>query len=66
MWEAFDAWVQEQGAPPLPELEFIHTSDTLNLYVYPEEADYHEVRPLDETWARIDSSVSGRREAEIG
>ncbi|WP_370614347.1 glycosyltransferase [Mumia sp. Pv 4-285] len=57
MWDAFNSWVQEQGAPPLPEMEFIHTSDTLNLYVFPKEADYHDVRPLDETWERIDSSV---------
>ncbi|MFD1827601.1 glycosyltransferase [Mumia zhuanghuii] len=57
MWEAFNTWVQEQGTPPLPDLEFLHTSDTLNLYVFPEEADYDGVRPLDETWARIDSSV---------
>ncbi|QMW64877.1 glycosyl transferase [Mumia sp. ZJ1417] len=57
MWEAFNTWVQEQGTPPLPDLEFLHTSDTLNLYVFPEEADYDAVRPLDETWARIDSSV---------
>jgi MGT family glycosyltransferase len=57
LWQSFDAWVQEQGAPALPELEFIHTSESLNLYVFPEEADYHEARPLDGTWARMDSSV---------
>lgn len=57
MWAAFDAWVQEQGAPPLPHLEFIHTSDDLNLYVFPEELDYVDQRPLDSTWHRLDSSV---------
>jgi MGT family glycosyltransferase len=56
-WEAFDAWVREQGAPGLPYLEFIHTSDVLNLYVYPEVVDYVERRPLDATWQRLDSSV---------
>jgi MGT family glycosyltransferase len=56
-WEAFDAWVQEQGAPPLPELEFVHTSEHANLYVFPAEADYTDVRPLDGTWHRMDSSV---------
>ena len=30
----------ERGAPPLPEGAFIHASDQLNLYVYPEEIDY--------------------------
>jgi MGT family glycosyltransferase len=57
MWTAFNAWVQEQGAPPLPDLQFVHPSDHANLYVYPAEADYVEQRPLDERWHRIDSSV---------
>ena len=57
MWEDFDAFVQEQGAPPLPELEFIHESSWLNLYVYPEEADYERARPLAETWHRLDTCV---------
>jgi MGT family glycosyltransferase len=57
MWVEFDAWVQEQGAPPLDDLEFIHTSDALNLYVFPAELDYVDRRPLDATWQRLDSSV---------
>src|SRR5690606_9479477 len=56
MWREFNEWVQEQGADPLPDLEFIHTGD-LNLYVYPEELDYTDHRPLDSTWHRLDSSV---------
>jgi MGT family glycosyltransferase len=56
-WTAFDAWCQEQGAPPLPRLEFEHTSPVANLYVYPRELDYTGARPLDATWHRIDSSV---------
>jgi MGT family glycosyltransferase len=57
MWAAYNAWVVEQGAPPLDDLRFIHTSDTANLYVFPEEADYTDARPLDATWHRMDSSV---------
>jgi len=57
MWESFNAWVVEQGAPPLPDLEFVHTSEHANLYVFPEEADYTGARPLDATWHRMDSSV---------
>ena len=57
MWEAFNAWVQEQGAPPLPDLDFVHTSEHLNLYLYPEAVDYTDARPLDDTWHRLDSSV---------
>ena len=57
MWSAFNEWVQQQGAPALPELEFIHESEAANLYVYPKEADYTDVRPLNDTWHRMDSSV---------
>jgi MGT family glycosyltransferase len=57
MWEAFNAWVVEQGAPPLADLEFIHESQAANLYVFPEEADYTDRRPLGPAWHRMDSSV---------
>ena len=57
MWQAFNDWVIEQGAPPLPDLEFIHTSPTANLYVFPEEMDYVDRRALNSTWHRLDSSV---------
>jgi MGT family glycosyltransferase len=56
-WAAFDAWCREQGAPGLPPREFMHTSPTANIYVYPRELDYTDARPLDDTWHRIDSSV---------
>jgi MGT family glycosyltransferase len=56
MWRAFDEWMQSVGAPPLPDLEFVHDGD-LNLYLYPEVADYTDRRPLDSSWHRLDSSV---------
>jgi hypothetical protein len=27
--------VQQQGAPPLPRRDFVHTSEAANLYVFP-------------------------------
>lgn len=57
MWESFNEWVQEQGAAALPYLEFMPASDTANLYVYPQEVDYLDQRPLDDSWVRMDSSV---------
>ena len=57
MWEAFNAWVVEQGAEPLPYLQFMPSDNAANIYVYPEEADYLAERPLDDSWHRIDSSV---------
>ena len=56
-WERYDAFMTDNGAPPLPDLEFIHESEHLNLYVYPEAADYPRSRPLAPTWHRLDSSV---------
>ena len=57
MWEEYDEWVRSCGAPPLADLDFIHTSDHLNLYLYPEAVDYTERRPLGPSWHRLDSSV---------
>jgi len=56
IWADFDDWVTAQGAPPLPDLKFIHTG-AANLYVYPEVADYQRARPLGPGWQRLDSSV---------
>jgi MGT family glycosyltransferase len=61
LWADFDTFVREHGAPGLEDgelgQEFIQTSPWLNLYVYPEEADYRRARPLPPTWHRLDSSV---------
>jgi UDP:flavonoid glycosyltransferase YjiC (YdhE family) len=60
---AFDAWVRERGAPPLPSRrDYIWESPHLNLYVYPEETDYARSRPLGPTWRRLDTSVRGSDE----
>ncbi|SDK16393.1 glycosyltransferase, MGT family [Nonomuraea maritima] len=56
IWSAYNEWCVEQGAAPLPDLDFIHEGD-LNLYVYPEALDYTDARPLGPTWHRLDSSV---------
>jgi MGT family glycosyltransferase len=56
IWKEFNAWVTGQGGPPLPDLAFIHEG-ALNLYVYPELADYQRGRPLGPSWHRLDSSV---------
>jgi MGT family glycosyltransferase len=57
MWQAYNEWVQSCGARPLADLEFIHESEHLNLYTYPEVIDYTDRRPLAPTWHRLDSSV---------
>jgi len=56
LWADFNEFVTSCGARPLPDLEFIHEGD-LNLYVYPELADYVRTAPLPATWHRLESSV---------
>ena len=56
VWAGFNEWVTEQGAPPLPDLEFIHEG-AVNLYLYPGLADYRRARPLPPSWHRLESSV---------
>jgi len=53
----FSAFCEERGAPPLPELEFVHESPFLDLYLYPAELDYDRSRPLGAHWQRLDSCV---------
>jgi len=57
MHAEFDAWCRDRGALPLPELELIHESPWLNLYLYPDAADYPRERPLAPRWYNLETSV---------
>ena len=57
MQEEFSEFCVGHGAPPLPELQFIHESPWLNLYLYPEELDYPRSRALAATWHDLETSV---------
>jgi len=59
----FSGLCVERGARPLPGVDFIHESEWLNLYVYPEIVDYARSRPLAPTWHRLDTCVR-RADAE--
>ncbi len=54
---SFSEFCVERGAPPLPAEDFIHESERLNLYLYPDEVDYPRARPLGPTWHNLQSSV---------
>jgi MGT family glycosyltransferase len=56
LWQEFAAWFTSHGGPELAELSFIPEGD-VNLYVYPELADYRRERPLHTGWHRVDSCV---------
>ncbi|MEA2493729.1 MAG: hypothetical protein QOJ29_1640 [Thermoleophilaceae bacterium] len=53
----FDAFCRDRGAPSLPELEFIHESPWLNLYLYPTEVDYPRANTLRDRWQNLETSV---------
>ena len=55
--DEFSAFCDERGAGALSEAEFIHQSDWLNLYLYPEEVDYVRGTPLGPTWHRLGTCV---------
>ncbi len=57
LWSDYDQFVREQGAAGLPDLEFIHESPFLNMYLYPSEADYRRQNPLAPTWHRLETCV---------
>jgi UDP:flavonoid glycosyltransferase YjiC (YdhE family) len=54
----FDARLRDRGAPALPgPRDYIWESPFLNMYVYPEEADYARTRPLPPVTHRLDACV---------
>ena len=57
IWASFNQFVMDAGAPPLVDLEFIHDSPWLNLWLYPAEADYPRQSPPGPAWHRLDSAV---------
>jgi MGT family glycosyltransferase len=54
---SFSEFCIERGAPPLPDLEFIHESPWLNLYLYPPAIDYGRARRLSPTWRNLGANV---------
>jgi UDP:flavonoid glycosyltransferase YjiC (YdhE family) len=57
LWREFSTFCEERGAPQLPELELIHESPFLDLYLYPAELDYERSQALGPQWHRLDSCV---------
>ena len=53
----FDEFCRTHGAAALPELDFMHESPHLNLYLYPADVDYAREQPLGPTWTNLGASV---------
>ncbi len=57
IWNKTNEWIKSVGCQPLPDNELHHMSPHLNLYLYPKEIDYTDVRPLPPKWFGFDSLV---------
>ena len=57
MMGGFADFLRQAGAPTLPPREFMLESPFLNMYLFPDDADYDRSRPLAPTWHRLNSSV---------
>ena len=54
----FDAWLRDRGAPGLRgSRDYMWASPYLNLFLYPEEADYARADPFPRTCHRLGSAV---------
>ncbi|XP_054152615.1 uncharacterized UDP-glucosyltransferase YojK-like [Oppia nitens] len=54
-WKQINDYELATGLPPLPAMSLINESKYLNIYGYPEELDYLDIRPLPENWYRFDN-----------
>ena len=57
LYEPFNEFCRERGAPELPPFELIHDSPDLNLWLYPEAVDYSRADPLSGIWRNLESCV---------
>ncbi|CAG2104069.1 unnamed protein product [Medioppia subpectinata] len=51
----YNEWMKEKGFPVTTNNRAIDDSPYLNIYGYPEELDYTDLRPLPEKWLRVDA-----------
>ena len=63
MWAASTRGSRSRARRRCPTSSSSTPREHANLYVFPEEADYTDARPLDATWHRLDSSVREHRRA---
>lgn len=62
--ELFAKRLKEFGLPDLPENSLFHPSPYLNIYAYPLELDYLDIRPLPDKWKRFDHFIRSRKQQE--
>jgi len=50
----YNQWLLSKGYPSLPDVKLIAPSPYLNIYMFPEEVDYTDIRQLPYNWHRFD------------
>ncbi|KPM04734.1 XP-G DNA excision repair-like protein [Sarcoptes scabiei] len=53
----FNCELKKRGLPDLPQSSLFHPSPYLNIYAYPKELDYLDIRPLPPKWKRFDHFI---------
>ncbi len=54
MCKSYNDWIVSKGFDSLPEGKLITPSPYLNIYMFPEELDYTDIRQLPSNWYRFD------------
>ncbi|CAG2114132.1 unnamed protein product, partial [Medioppia subpectinata] len=53
-WTEYNSWLVSKGIPSLPQYKTIRCSPFLNIYIFPEELDYTDIRQLPDNYHRFD------------
>ncbi|CAG2118620.1 unnamed protein product, partial [Medioppia subpectinata] len=62
----YNKWMEEEGHPLHTANKSILESPYLNIYGYPEELDYTDIRPIPEKWIKIETFMrKGEQEFKI-
>ncbi|CAG2119578.1 unnamed protein product, partial [Medioppia subpectinata] len=62
----YNEWMEEEGHPLHTANKSILESPYLNIYGYPEELDYTDIRPIPEKWIKIETFMrKGEQEFKI-
>ncbi|CAG2118994.1 unnamed protein product, partial [Medioppia subpectinata] len=51
----YNEWLEEEGLPTVDVNKITIQSPYLNIYGFPEELDYTDIRPIPEKWLRVDT-----------
>lgn len=63
--EKFQNRLIKLGIPPLPNGQTYHPSPYLNMYAYPEELDYIDIRGLSKNWQRFDHFIRSKDQEQF-